>query len=81
MAAPELSIYRLEVEAHQDRVTLHGRVPNQYLRNLAEQVAKTSLSNLPSDLPIDNQIIAVRIPPDPTQTARKLSGRSPHSTS
>ncbi|NJM27843.1 MAG: OmpA family protein [Pseudanabaena sp. RU_4_16] len=72
LAAPELSIYRLEVEAHQDRVTLHGRVPNQYLRNLAEQVAKTSLSNLPSDLPIDNQIIAVRIPPDPTQTASEV---------
>jgi outer membrane protein OmpA-like peptidoglycan-associated protein/predicted nucleic acid-binding Zn-ribbon protein len=69
---PELSIYRLEVEANQDRVTLHGRVPNQYLRNLAEQVTKTAVNNLPSDLPIDNQIIAVRIPPDPTQTASEV---------
>lgn len=72
LATPELSIYRLEVEANQDRVTLHGRVPNQYLRNLAEQVTKTAVSELPSDLAIDNQIIAVRIPSDPSQTASEV---------
>jgi outer membrane protein OmpA-like peptidoglycan-associated protein len=72
LAAPELSIYRLEVEAHQDRVILHGRVPNPYLRNLAEQVTKTAIADLPSDLPIDNQIVAVRIPPDPSQAASEV---------
>jgi outer membrane protein OmpA-like peptidoglycan-associated protein len=68
LAAPELSVYSLNVEANSEQVTLQGRLPNQYLRSLAEKVAKTAVS----DQRIDNQIVAVRIPADPTQTATEV---------
>jgi outer membrane protein OmpA-like peptidoglycan-associated protein len=68
LATPELSVYRLSVEVHQERVVLQGRVPDRYLRSLAEQVTKTALS----DRDIDNQIVAVRVPPNPIQVALEV---------
>ncbi|WP_019502698.1 BON domain-containing protein [Pseudanabaena sp. PCC 6802] len=68
LATPELSVYQLSVRAEQERVTLQGRVPNSYLRSLAEQVTKTAVR----DRSVDNQIIAVQIPADPTQTAAEI---------
>jgi outer membrane protein OmpA-like peptidoglycan-associated protein len=68
LATPELSVYHLSVRAEQERLTLQGRVPNQYLRSLAEKVTKTAVP----DWNVDNQIIAVEIPADPTQTAAEV---------
>ncbi|MGB7441340.1 MAG: BON domain-containing protein [Coleofasciculaceae cyanobacterium] len=60
-SAPELSVYRIKVEAKGDSLTLSGRVPNQYLHQKAEQIAQTVAPNQQ----LENKIIAVDVPPDP----------------
>lgn len=67
-ATPELSVYRLAPKVSRNEVTLTGKVSNQYLRTKA---AKIALSVAP-DLKLDNQIIAVDIPPDPELTAAEV---------
>jgi outer membrane protein OmpA-like peptidoglycan-associated protein len=67
-AAPELSVYRLLPRAHQGKLTLTGRVPNSYLRERAGQIALKIAPNLE----LDNQIIAVDLPPDPILTAAEV---------
>lgn len=66
--APELAVYRLNVEV--DRQTLHlsGQVPNQYLRQRAEQIARSAALNWA----IDNQVLAVEVPADPILTAAEV---------
>jgi outer membrane protein OmpA-like peptidoglycan-associated protein len=58
---PELAVYRLEVEADRDRVILDGKLPNEPLREQAGAIA----AEVVGDRAIDNQIIAVDVPPDP----------------
>lgn len=58
---PELAVYRLEVDADRDRVTLDGKLPNEPLRERAGAIAAEAVG----DRAIDNQIIAVDVPPDP----------------
>lgn len=58
---PELAVYHLTVDANQKALTLSGRLPNQYLRDKAEQIAKSVAPNLK----IKNTIIPVEVPPDP----------------
>ncbi len=66
--APELAIYRLNVEA--DRQTLHlsGQVPNQHLRQRAKQIAESAAPNWA----IDNQVQAVEVPADPVLAAAEV---------
>lgn len=66
--APELAIYRLNVEA--DRQTLHlsGQVPNQHLRQRTEQIAESAAPNWA----IDNQVQAVEVPADPVLAAAEV---------
>ena len=66
--APDLAIYRLNVEA--DRQTLHlsGQVPNQHLRQRAEQIAESAAPNWA----IDNQVQAVEVPADPILAAAEV---------
>jgi outer membrane protein OmpA-like peptidoglycan-associated protein/uncharacterized protein YeeX (DUF496 family) len=65
---PELSIYRLNVAEKNGKLRVTGRVPNQALREKAEQVAKESAPKWS----IDNQILTVEVPPDPVLTAAEV---------
>lgn len=67
-AAPELSVYQINVEAHSRTLRLSGRVPNQYLRSKAEQIAKATEPTLK----LENNIIAVEVPPDPVLAASEV---------
>ncbi len=60
-AAPELSVYRLDVKVDGDKLRLKGRVPNEYLKTKAKQIAASTVS----DWKIDNQIISVEVPASP----------------
>ena len=65
---PELSVYSIDADAEGDRLTLTGRVPNEYLRSKAEQIARETAP----DLELENQIDAVEIPADPILTAQEV---------
>jgi outer membrane protein OmpA-like peptidoglycan-associated protein len=65
---PELAVYRLSVEADGGTLMLSGKLPNQYLRAKAEQIAKS----VEPELKLDNAIIAVKVPADPVLTAAEV---------
>jgi outer membrane protein OmpA-like peptidoglycan-associated protein len=65
---PELSVYRLGVDANRSTVKLSGKLPNQYLRSKAEQVAK----KIEPKLKIQNAIIPVELPPNPASAAAEV---------
>ncbi len=67
-STPELAVYRLNVQENRGKLKITGNVPNQVLRSKAEQVA--SLSN--PKWSIDNQILAVEVPPDPVLAAAEV---------
>jgi len=68
--SPQLSVYGLQVQVKDmQQVELKGRVPNTYLKDLASQVA---IASAPTAT-INNQIIAVQIPPDPIQTTAEVN--------
>ena len=67
---PELSVYRLIPKLKRGQLTLSGRVPNQYLFNRATQVSREAAPHLE----INNQVVAVNIPPDPA-TINAEAGR------
>jgi outer membrane protein OmpA-like peptidoglycan-associated protein len=57
---PELAVYHLKVEADGDNLKLAGKLPNQYLRTKAEEIAK----KVQPKLNINNAIIAIKAPAD-----------------
>ena len=57
---PELAIYRLGVDANRGTMKLSGRLPNQYLRSKAEQIAQKAEPKLK----INNAIIPIEVPAD-----------------
>ncbi len=61
-SAPELAVYRLDVTAKRNRVILSGKLPNPELRQQAETIAAAAAG----DRILENQIIAVDVPPDST---------------
>lgn len=65
---PELAVYRLNVEAQGDTITLSGKLPNQYLVEKAGQIAQTTIPNGE----IENDIIAIKVPPDPVEVAAEV---------
>lgn len=67
-AAPELSVYRIASKVYGGKLTLTGRVPNEYLKDQAGKIASQVVPNLQ----LDNQIIAVKTPPDPVLTAGEV---------
>lgn len=67
-ATPELAIYKIAVSVEGEQLRLSGKVPNERLRELAENLAVYTAS----DLQIDNQIIAVDVPPEPIVTAGEV---------
>jgi outer membrane protein OmpA-like peptidoglycan-associated protein len=65
---PELSIYHINPQVHQGKLTLTGRVPTKSLVRKAEQIASTAAPHWP----IDNQIVAVNVPPSPEEVEQKI---------
>jgi outer membrane protein OmpA-like peptidoglycan-associated protein len=66
--APSLAVYRLNVKEHHGKLRLTGRVPNQPLSQKAGQIASETAPNWT----IDNQILAVEVPPDPVTAASEV---------
>lgn len=67
-SVPELAVYRLEVLAGDGKLQLFGRLPNQYLRTKAEEIAKKVA---PNQL-LENKIVAVEVPPNPVDIASEV---------
>ncbi|HBB36152.1 MAG TPA: flagellar motor protein MotB [Cyanobacteria bacterium UBA8803] len=65
---PELAVYRLTVDAKGDTLKLSGKLPNTYLVEKAEQIAKT----VAPTVKIDNEIVAVKVPPDAAVVAAEV---------
>lgn len=68
-ANPELSVYRIVPKLHRGRITLTGRVSD---RSLREKAGKIASINAPK-LEINNQVIAVEVPPTPESTAAEVA--------
>lgn len=69
-AAPELSVYRLTPTIKQDKLILAGRVPSPYLRDKAAEVTAKIAEK--ANLTLENQIVAVNVPVDPTVTQAEV---------
>ncbi|GJD21692.1 hypothetical protein RIVM261_066480 [Rivularia sp. IAM M-261] len=67
-SAPELAVYRLNVEEHHGKLKLTGRVPNQFLSEKAAKIA----SDAAPKWSIDNHILAVEVPADPVTAAAEV---------
>jgi outer membrane protein OmpA-like peptidoglycan-associated protein len=69
-STPELAVYRLNVTANGDKLQLSGKLPNQYLRDLALQVASETVKlDVKLERAIKNNIYAVNVPPAPMLVA------------
>ncbi|MBD2189561.1 BON domain-containing protein [Pseudanabaena mucicola] len=71
-STPELAVYKLHVEANGERLQLSGKLPNQYLRNRALQVASEATNTQIAIANINNNIHAVNVPPDPELVAIEI---------
>ncbi|MEH2460587.1 OmpA family protein [Nostoc sp.] len=67
-STPELAVYRLTVQVEHNKLKLTGRLPNQLLRQKAEQIVKITSPNWL----IDNQILLVEVPADPVLAAAEV---------
>ncbi|MEH2205820.1 MAG: OmpA family protein [Nostoc sp.] len=67
-SVPELAVYRLNVQVEHNKLKLTGRLPNQLLRQKAEQTAKITSPNWL----VDNQILLVEVPADPVLAAAEV---------
>ncbi|MEH2258283.1 OmpA family protein [Nostoc sp.] len=67
-SVPELAVYRLNVQVEHNKLKLTGRLPNQLLRQKAEQIVKITSPNWL----IDNQILLVEVPADPVLAAAEV---------
>ncbi|WP_265236464.1 OmpA family protein [Lyngbya sp. CCAP 1446/10] len=67
-STPELAVYRLSVDVEGNTLKLTGKLPNPELRAKAAKIAASTAPNLK----LDNQIIAVDVPPDPVLTAAEV---------
>lgn len=67
-SAPDLAVYRLNVAAREGILKLSGKLPNEYLRQRAEKIARGVTPNWK----LDNSIVAVDVPPDPVLAAAEV---------
>lgn len=67
-AAPQLSVYNLDIEANQGHLSILGRVPNGVLRQEAERIVKVALPKWQ----IENKIVAIEVPADPVLAAAEV---------
>jgi outer membrane protein OmpA-like peptidoglycan-associated protein len=65
---PELAIYQISPQVRQGKLTLTGRLPNDYLRQRATAVVR----RVSEQWPLQNQIVTVQAPADPTTTAGEV---------
>jgi len=63
-AAPELSVYRLDPKVEKGKLIVTGRVPSNYLRDRATVITQEIAQH--NNLQLDNRIIAVDVPTDPS---------------
>jgi len=67
-ADPVLALYRLNVDAQRNTLKLAGQLPSSKLREKAERLAQ----NVAPNREIENNIISVELPPDPTLIAAEI---------
>ena len=67
-STPELAVYRLNVDVDGKTLKLTGQLPNPELRAKAAKIAASTAPNLK----LDNQIVAVDVPPDPVLTTAEV---------
>ena len=67
-STPELAVYRLSADVEGNTLKLTGKLPNPELRAKAAKIVASTAPNLK----LDNQIIAVDVPPDPVLTAGEV---------
>ena len=67
-STPELAVYRLNVDVDGKTLKLTGQLPNPELREKAAKIAASTAPNLK----LDNQIVAVDVPPDPVLTTAEV---------
>ena len=67
-STPALAVYRLDVKARHGTLMLTGQLPNPALQWQAEQVARRAAP----DWQLNNQIVAIEVPPDPTLAAAEV---------
>ncbi|WP_377477520.1 MAG: OmpA family protein [Microcoleus anatoxicus] len=67
-STPELAVYRLNVSVEGKTLKLTGKLPNPELRVKAGKIAASTAPNLK----LDNQIVAVDLPPDPVLTKAEV---------
>lgn len=65
---PELAVYRIAVDAEANTVKISGKLPTQYLVEKAGVIT----NNVAPKVKLDNQIVAVKVPPDPTVVAGEV---------
>jgi osmotically-inducible protein OsmY len=68
ISMPELAVYNVSVNAQRDTLWLSGMVPNEYLRQKVEQIAKKAAPTLN----IKNGVRAVEVPADPVLAAAEV---------
>ena len=68
-ATPALSVYALRPEISDGTLTLSGRVPSASLR---EQAGTIVQSELPENLQLNNEIVAVNVPPPSEEVAASV---------
>jgi len=67
-STPELAVYRLETDMRGGAMSLSGRLPNGELRQQAGEVVRQALPNQE----VENNILAVDVPPDPGRIRAEL---------
>ncbi|MFS8119597.1 MAG: OmpA family protein, partial [Microcoleus sp.] len=67
-STPELAVYRLNADVAGNTLKLTGKLPNPELRAKAAKIVASTAPNLK----LDNQIIAVDVPPDPVLAAGEV---------
>jgi outer membrane protein OmpA-like peptidoglycan-associated protein len=67
-STPELAVYRLNVDVDGKTLKLTGKLPNPELRAKAAKIAASTAPKLK----LDNQIVAVDVPPDPVLTTAEV---------
>ncbi|HBE17836.1 MAG TPA: hypothetical protein DEG17_23410 [Cyanobacteria bacterium UBA11149] len=65
---PELAVYQIDVDAKEKRLKLSGKLPSQYLVDKAGEITK----NVAPKVSLSNEIVAVKVPPDPTVVAAEV---------
>lgn len=65
---PELAVYRISVDAKGNTIKLSGKLPTQYLVEKAEEITNDAAPKVK----LDNQIVAVKVPQDPTVVAGEV---------